>query len=145
VSPRLSKSQVSQHVRRLVLEAYFTETVRRFAEDVELEGDLVAEAKAGIADIEEGRHRLVETREDLAEMEKAVMDRVRPARYRQRLMAWRFAGRAEDRIDEVVMEGAQRWGTKTAACYNRLNHCPNFRDHLSKGTAASSGVMRVPL
>jgi toxin ParE1/3/4 len=35
-------------------------------------------------------------------------------------MAWRFAGRAEDRIDEVVMESAQRWGIETAARYNRL-------------------------
>jgi hypothetical protein len=35
-------------------------------------------------------------------------------------MAWRFAGRAEDRIDEVVMETAQRWGIETAARYNRL-------------------------
>jgi plasmid stabilization system protein ParE len=31
-----------------------------------------------------------------------------------------FAGRAEDRIDEVVMETAQRWGIETAARYNRL-------------------------
>jgi len=35
-------------------------------------------------------------------------------------MAWRFAGRAEDRIDEVVMESARRWGVETAARYNRL-------------------------
>ncbi len=35
-------------------------------------------------------------------------------------MAWRFAGRAESRIDEVVLESAQRWGIETAACYNRL-------------------------
>lgn len=35
-------------------------------------------------------------------------------------MAWRFAGRAEGRIDEVVLEGAQRWGIEAAARYNRL-------------------------
>ena len=35
-------------------------------------------------------------------------------------MAWRFAGRAEDRIDEVILESARRWDVATAARYNRL-------------------------
>lgn len=35
-------------------------------------------------------------------------------------MAWRFAGRAEDRIDEVVIESARRWGIEAAARYNLL-------------------------
>jgi hypothetical protein len=35
-------------------------------------------------------------------------------------MAWRFAGRAEDRIDVVVIENARHWGIDTAARYNRL-------------------------
>jgi predicted transcriptional regulator len=75
------KSRIERHLAEgrgaSDLDAYLTEAARRFAEDVELEGDLVAEAQVGIADIEEGRYRLVETREDLAEMEKGVMDRVR--------------------------------------------------------------------
>jgi toxin ParE1/3/4 len=35
-------------------------------------------------------------------------------------MVWRFAGRAGDRIEEVVMASAQRWGIEPAARYNRL-------------------------
>jgi hypothetical protein len=35
-------------------------------------------------------------------------------------MAWRFAGRAEDRIDKAVMETAQHWGIETANHYNRF-------------------------
>jgi toxin ParE1/3/4 len=35
-------------------------------------------------------------------------------------MAWRFAGRAEDRIDQVVLESARHWGIEAAARYNRL-------------------------
>ena len=35
-------------------------------------------------------------------------------------MAWRFAGRSESRIDDVVLESARRWGIETAARYNRL-------------------------
>lgn len=35
-------------------------------------------------------------------------------------MAWCFAGRAESRIDEIVLESAQRWGIEMAARYNRL-------------------------
>jgi Arc/MetJ-type ribon-helix-helix transcriptional regulator len=73
----LIERQVAEGRGATDLDAYLTEAARRFAEDVELEGDLVAEAKAGIAEIEEGRYRLVETREDLAEMKKSVMDRVR--------------------------------------------------------------------
>jgi hypothetical protein len=73
----LIERQVAEGRGAADLDAYLTEAARRFAEDVELEGDLVAQAKAGIADIEEGRYRVVETREGLAEVEKAVMDRVR--------------------------------------------------------------------
>jgi len=73
----LIERQVAEGRGASDLNAYLTEAARRFAEDVELEGDLVAEAKAGITDIEEGRYRLVETREDLAQMEKGVIDRVR--------------------------------------------------------------------
>jgi hypothetical protein len=53
------------------------ETARRFAEDLDLEVDLTAEAKAGIDDIEAGHCRLMATREDLAAMASEVMARVR--------------------------------------------------------------------
>jgi len=36
------------------------------------------------------------------------------------MMAWRFAGRSESRIDDVVLESARRWSIETAARYNRL-------------------------
>src|SRR3954470_17279553 len=35
-------------------------------------------------------------------------------------MPWRFAGRAEERIDEVTLESARRWGIEAAGRYNRL-------------------------
>jgi hypothetical protein len=67
---------------------------------------IVEEAQAGIADIAAGRFRLVATRADLAEMEKAVMDRVRAEidLYESR------AVRAEDWSqirDSMVKEGWQ--------------------------------------
>lgn len=65
-------------------EAFLAEAVRRYVEDlefdddsVELEDELAAEARAGIADIEAGRFRTVSTREELAAMEAEVMARVR--------------------------------------------------------------------
>ncbi len=56
---------------------FLAEAARRYAEDLDLEDDLVSEAKAGIADIEAGHVRTVSTREDLAAMEAEVMARVR--------------------------------------------------------------------
>jgi plasmid stabilization system protein ParE len=35
-------------------------------------------------------------------------------------VAYRFAGRAEDRIDEVLLASANRWDITTAARYHRL-------------------------
>lgn len=35
-------------------------------------------------------------------------------------MAWRFAGRCESQIDDIVLESARRWGIEAAARYNRL-------------------------
>lgn len=58
-------------------EAFLAEAARRYVEDLEFEDELVAEARAGIADIEAGRFRTVSTREDLAAMEAEVMARVR--------------------------------------------------------------------
>lgn len=35
-------------------------------------------------------------------------------------MAWRFAGRSEDRVVQIVLDSARRWGIEAAARYNRL-------------------------
>ena len=35
-------------------------------------------------------------------------------------MSYRLVGRAEDRIDAVLLESARRWGIDAAARYNRL-------------------------
>ena len=56
---------------------WLTEAARRYAEDLVLEDELVAEAKVGIAEIEAGRLRTVSTREDLAAMEADVIARAR--------------------------------------------------------------------
>lgn len=58
-------------------ETFLAEAVRRYVDDLEFEDELVAEARAGIADIEAGRFRTVSTREDLAAMEAEIMARVR--------------------------------------------------------------------
>lgn len=45
--------------------AFFIEAAPRFADDLALEDEIVAEAEAGIADIEAGRFVLVSSAEDL--------------------------------------------------------------------------------
>lgn len=76
--------ELQEVVRRQVAEgratdvdAFMTEAARRYAEDLDLEDDLVAEAQAGIADMEAGRYTSIATREDLAAKEADVMVRVR--------------------------------------------------------------------
>lgn len=61
---------------------FLVEAARRYAEDLDLEGDLVTEAKAGIADIEAGRFRTISTREDAEAWHQEKM-----ARLRDRLVA----------------------------------------------------------
>jgi len=50
--------------RAVDVEAYLAEAARRYAEDLELESELVAVAEAGIADVEAGRYMTIATRED---------------------------------------------------------------------------------
>jgi Arc/MetJ-type ribon-helix-helix transcriptional regulator len=45
-------------------DAYLEAAVLRYAEDLELEDDLIIEANGGIADIEAGRYRTIATPED---------------------------------------------------------------------------------
>jgi len=70
------KRQVAEG-RAADVDAFMTEAARRYAEDLELDDDLVAEARAGIADIEAGRYTTIVTREDLAAKEADVITRVR--------------------------------------------------------------------
>lgn len=70
------KRQVAEG-RAADVDAFMTEAARRYAEDLELEDDLVAEAQAGIADMEAGRYTRVITPEDLAAKEADVIARVR--------------------------------------------------------------------
>jgi hypothetical protein len=50
--------------RAVDVEAYLAEAARRYAEDLELEGELAAVAEAGIADAEAGRYTTIATCED---------------------------------------------------------------------------------
>ncbi len=70
------KRQVAEG-RAADLDAFMAEAAWRYAEDLELEDDLIAEARAGIADIEAGRYTTIVTREDLAAKEADVITRVR--------------------------------------------------------------------
>ncbi len=70
------KRQVAEG-RAADVDAFMTEAARRYAEDLDLEDDLVAEARAGIADIEAGRYTRIVTQEDLAAKEVDVITRVR--------------------------------------------------------------------
>lgn len=70
------KRQVAEG-RAADVDAFMTEAARRYAEDLELEDDLAAEAQAGIADMEAGRYTSIVTREDLAAKEADVIARAR--------------------------------------------------------------------
>ena len=56
--------------------AFIIEAARRFAEDIALEDDIVAEAQAGIADAETGRFVAVATPEDAAKLHERAMARL---------------------------------------------------------------------
>lgn len=56
---------------------FLSEAARRYAEDLDLEDDLAAEARAGIADIEAGRYRTIATPEDAEAWHQEKMARLR--------------------------------------------------------------------
>jgi Arc/MetJ-type ribon-helix-helix transcriptional regulator len=58
-------------------DAYLVEAARRFAEDLEAEDEIVAEAKAGIADAEAGRYVTIATPEDAEAFHQRTMTRLR--------------------------------------------------------------------
>ena len=65
--------------------AFILEAARRFAEDIAAEDEIVAEAKAGIADAAVGRFITISSPEDMTTLHRQTM-----ARLRERL--------AEDRL-----------------------------------------------
>ena len=58
-------------------DAYLVEAARRFAEDLEVEDEIVAEAEAGIADAEAGRYVTIATPEDAEALHQRTMARLR--------------------------------------------------------------------
>jgi Arc/MetJ-type ribon-helix-helix transcriptional regulator len=58
-------------------DAYLVEAARRFAEDLAGEDEIVAEARAGIADAEAARFVTVATPEDAETMQERTMARLR--------------------------------------------------------------------
>lgn len=56
---------------------FLLQAARRYAEDLMAEDEVVAAAKAGIADIEAGRYTMVSSREELNAMQERVLARVR--------------------------------------------------------------------
>ena len=57
-------------------EAYLAEAVRRYAEDLEAEDEIIAEADAGIRDAEAGRYTIVSGPEDVAALEQRIVGRL---------------------------------------------------------------------
>jgi Arc/MetJ-type ribon-helix-helix transcriptional regulator len=58
-------------------DAYLVEAARRFAEDLEVEDEIVAEAEAGIADAEAGRYVTIAGLEDAEAFHERTMARLR--------------------------------------------------------------------
>lgn len=58
-------------------DAYLVEAARRFAEDLEVEDEIVAEARAGITDAEAGRYVTIATPEDAEALHDRSMARLR--------------------------------------------------------------------
>jgi Arc/MetJ-type ribon-helix-helix transcriptional regulator len=58
-------------------DAYLVEAARRFADDLEVEDEIVAEAQAGIADAEAGRYVTIATPEDADALHERTMARLR--------------------------------------------------------------------
>jgi Arc/MetJ-type ribon-helix-helix transcriptional regulator len=55
---------------------YVEAALRRYAEDLELENDIVAEAEAGIADIKAGRYTTIASSEDVETLHDRTMARL---------------------------------------------------------------------
>jgi len=57
-------------------DAYLAEAIRRYAEDLEAEDEIIAEAEAGIRDAEAGRYTTISGLEDVAALEQRIIGRL---------------------------------------------------------------------
>jgi predicted transcriptional regulator len=57
--------------------AFLVEAARRYAEDLEIESEIVAEAEAGIADADAGRYVTIATPKDAEALHERTMARLR--------------------------------------------------------------------
>ena len=76
ISSRSSTSR-SQRVGSRASSAYIEEAVRRYAEDIQAEDEIVAEAEAGIADAEAGCFITVSSSGDAEALHERTMARLR--------------------------------------------------------------------
>jgi len=56
---------------------YVEEALRRYAEDIELENEIVSEAEAGITDITKGRFTTISSSKDVEALHQRMMARLR--------------------------------------------------------------------
>ena len=79
--------QLPEHLRSLIErqvaegrvaseQQFIEDAIRRHAEDLEAEDELVSLAEAGIADVEAGRYSTVSTDEDSEALHRRMMDRL---------------------------------------------------------------------
>jgi len=57
-------------------EAYLAEAIRRYAEDLEAEDEIIAEAEAGIRDAEAGRYTTISGPKDVAALKQRIVGRL---------------------------------------------------------------------
>ena len=70
---------IEQHIEAGRVEsadAYLAEAIRRYAEDLEAEDEIIAEAAAGIRDAEAGRYTVISGPEDVAALEQRIIGRL---------------------------------------------------------------------
>jgi Arc/MetJ-type ribon-helix-helix transcriptional regulator len=71
IDRQVSEGRVSSAAEFLV------EAARRYAEDLEAEDEIIAEAEAGMADAEAGRYQTIATPEDAEAVHERTMTRLR--------------------------------------------------------------------
>jgi antitoxin ParD1/3/4 len=57
-------------------DAYLAEAIRRYAEDLEGEDEIIAQAELGILDAEAGRYTTISGPEDVAALEQRIIGRL---------------------------------------------------------------------
>ncbi len=57
-------------------DAYLAEAIRRYAEDLEAEDEIIVEAEAGIRDAEAGRYTTISGPEDVHALEQRIIGRL---------------------------------------------------------------------